>query len=49
MNVQPDFTTSTGTWKCLSCGFMNDVSENNIDDFEEDTTVNEKKQSCGSS
>lgn len=44
MNVQPDFTTSTGTWKCLSCGFMNDVSENNIDDFEEDTAVNEKSK-----
>mgnify|MGYP000001752652 FL=1 len=44
MNVQPDFTTSAGTWKCLSCGFMNDVSENNIDDFEEDTTINEKNK-----
>lgn len=42
MNVQPDFTTVTGTWKCVSCGFINDVSENNVDGFEENT-VDKKK------
>ena len=31
MNVQPGFTTRTGKWRCVSCGWMNDVSENNID------------------
>lgn len=30
MNVQPDFTAADGKWKCVSCGFVNDVSENNI-------------------
>lgn len=32
MNVQPGFTDKTGAWKCVSCGFVNDVSEDNIID-----------------
>ena len=32
LNVQPDFTTNTGAWKCVSCGYVNDVSEENIID-----------------
>lgn len=31
MNVQPGFTTRTGKWICISCGWINDVTENNID------------------
>lgn len=42
MNVQPDFTTATGTWQCVSCGFINDVSKNNVDGFEESAAEKEK-------
>ncbi|WP_321075944.1 hypothetical protein [Gemmiger sp.] len=31
MNVQPGFTTRTGKWICISCGWINDVTENDID------------------
>lgn len=30
MNVQPNFATTTGAWKCVSCGCVNDVSEENM-------------------
>ena len=30
MNVQPGFTTATGAWKCVACGWANDVSEDNM-------------------
>ena len=32
MNVQPGFTDKTGAWKCISCGFVNDVSKENVID-----------------
>ena len=32
MNIQPGFTNKTGAWKCISCGWVNDVSEDNIID-----------------
>lgn len=32
MNVQPGFTDKTGVWKCVGCGFVNDVSADNIMD-----------------
>ena len=35
MNDQPGFTVKRGTWKCKSCGAVNDVSEDNIR-YEED-------------
>ena len=41
MNSQPGFTTSSGEWTCTECGYVNDVSEDNIiydddDDYDED-------------
>ena len=30
MNNQDNFTTDYGKWKCEFCGFVNDVTENNI-------------------
>ncbi len=30
LNVQQDFTTATGAWKCVACGWANDVSEDNM-------------------
>lgn len=30
MNVQPGFTDKNGTWKCAACGWVNDVSDENI-------------------
>lgn len=33
MNDQPGFTIRHGTWKCKSCGALNDVSSNNIRDL----------------
>ncbi len=36
MNSQPGFTTITDEWKCKKCGFINDVSVNNIVDYYED-------------
>lgn len=30
MNSQRGFTTSSGEWTCSECGFVNDVSEDNI-------------------
>ena len=35
MNYQSGFTTSNDEWTCTSCGYVNDVSENNIR-YEED-------------
>ena len=32
LNVQPGFTDKTGAWKCVGCGFANDVSEDNVID-----------------
>lgn len=32
LNVQPGFTTKTNAWKCVACNYLNDVSENNIED-----------------
>lgn len=32
MNVQPNFTDKTGAWKCIACGFVNDVSEENVEE-----------------
>ena len=32
MNVQPGFSDKTGAWKCISCGFVNDVSKENVID-----------------
>lgn len=32
MNVQPGFTDRTGAWKCVSCGYVNDVSDENTID-----------------
>lgn len=32
LNVQPSFATTTGVWKCVACGFANDVSKDNIID-----------------
>ncbi len=36
MNDQPGFNTITGTWTCLHCGEVNDVSEDNIWDDVDD-------------
>lgn len=30
MNEQDGFTTANGTWTCTSCGYLNDVSKDNI-------------------
>ena len=30
MNVQPGFTDKTGKWTCSECGYVNDVSKENI-------------------
>ena len=30
MNSQPGFTTEDDEWKCTECGYVNDVSEDNI-------------------
>lgn len=30
LNVQPGFTEKTGKWRCISCGFLNDVSPQNL-------------------
>ena len=30
MNAQAKFTTARNKWKCKACGYVNDVSENNI-------------------
>ena len=32
MNSQPGFTTSSGEWTCTKCGYVNDVSDDNIVD-----------------
>lgn len=32
LNVQPGFLTLSGAWKCVACGFANDVSKDNIID-----------------
>lgn len=35
MNSQPGFTTSSGEWTCTKCGYVNDVTEDNIlDEYE---------------
>ena len=31
-NVWPGFLTLSGAWKCVACGFANDVSKDNIID-----------------
>lgn len=31
LNVQDGFSTKTGTWLCRNCGFINDVTNDNID------------------
>jgi hypothetical protein len=37
MNSQTGFTVKSGTWKCEMCGFINDVtSDNIIDDYDDD-------------
>ena len=30
LNRQEGFTTETGTWVCAKCGYLNDVTDNNI-------------------
>lgn len=30
MNSQPGFTASNGVWICTECGYVNDVTSNNI-------------------
>ena len=30
MNDQRGFKTITGIWKCKECGYLNDVTENNV-------------------
>lgn len=30
MNNQEGFTDWDGVWKCKKCGYLNDVTENNI-------------------
>lgn len=30
MNSQPGFTTEDDEWECTECGYVNDVSEDNI-------------------
>ncbi|MBQ4541364.1 MAG: Sec23/Sec24 zinc finger-containing protein [Clostridia bacterium] len=30
MNRQRGFTTRSGMWKCVICGYNNDVTEDNI-------------------
>lgn len=36
LNVQPGFTTVTGSWTCAECGFENDVTSGNIISDDED-------------
>ena len=38
MNNQPGFTTKHDEWKCAKCGYLNDVSDDNIiyDDDDDD-------------
>ena len=31
LNNQPGFDTKQGTWKCKNCGYINNVSKENID------------------
>lgn len=40
MNSQPGFTTSSEIWTCTECGYVNDVTEDNIryDDDEKENT-----------
>ena len=30
MNIQPGFNTDTRKWRCRECGFVNDVTEENL-------------------
>jgi predicted RNA-binding Zn-ribbon protein involved in translation (DUF1610 family) len=36
MNGQPGFSTESGEWTCTECGFVNDVTENNVTEIEEE-------------
>lgn len=33
MNCQPGFNPSNGEWACTECGFVNDVTPNNIEHY----------------
>ena len=35
MNGQPGFTASNGVWTCTECGYVNDVTSNNIKHYGE--------------
>ena len=35
MNSQPGFTASKGVWTCTECGFVNDVTSNNVKHYGE--------------
>jgi len=37
LNRQNGFTTSMGSWTCVECGYVNDVTEDNIIDEDEET------------
>lgn len=45
MNHQTGFTTSSDEWTCTECGYLNDVSNNNIwnDDYHENDEECEEK------
>ncbi|WP_156337151.1 hypothetical protein [Paenibacillus dakarensis] len=41
MNNQPGFTTSSDEWTCTECGYVNDVSEDNIIDEDDNQGCSE--------
>lgn len=48
LNRQEGFNTSTGSWECTRCGYINDVTEDNILSEEEaDDLYQEECPKCG--
>lgn len=44
LNRQEGFTTETGTWICAKCGYLNDVTDNNI--LSEEELENHSSTEC---
>ncbi len=44
LDNQRGFTTATGGWKCLKCGFLNDVSDDNTGYDSQESSLEYEKQ-----
>lgn len=46
MNSQNEFDIRNGTWTCVECGYVNDVTENNISEGISDDVYRKLKKLC---